>query len=81
MDDTLPEIREEMKRRMMSLSGVQRLEIGARMFDASREVVLSSFSKKMDADMIREKLFLRFYGSDFPNEIKDSILNYLKKHH
>ncbi|MFO7891605.1 MAG: hypothetical protein R6V04_14850 [bacterium] len=81
MDDTFPEIREEMKRRLMSFSGVQRLEIGARMFDASRELVLSSFSENMDADRLREKLFLRFYGRDLPKEIKESILIYLQKHH
>jgi len=77
----MPEIREVMKRRVMSFTGVKRLEIGASMFDASREIVLSSLSGNMDADMVREKLFLRFYGRDLPKEIKDSILKYLKKHH
>ena len=78
MDDTAPEIRNEMRKRMMSLAGAERLEMGSRMFDASRQVVLSSFPENLNDLEIREQLFLRFYKDEFSDIERRSIIEHLK---
>lgn len=78
MDDTSPEIKNEMRKRIMSLSEAERLVMGSRMFDASRQLVLSSFPKNLNDMEIREQFFLRLYKNDFSDMERRSIIEYLK---
>ena len=79
MDDTSLAIKKEINKRMMRLTGVERLWMGSRMFDASRRFVLSSFPKGLNPIQIREQLFLRFYQTEFSETDRKKIIAHLAK--
>ncbi|NQT24938.1 hypothetical protein HQ585_06270 [candidate division KSB1 bacterium] len=81
MDDTSPEIKNEIRERIMRFSGEKRIEMGALMFDAGRRMVLSSFPQNMDDGEIREQLFLRLYKDDFSAGERRRIIKHLKGLH
>lgn len=80
MDDTSPHMKDEMKKRIMHLSGEERINMGSRMFDASRSMVLSSFDRNMDTEEMRTQLFLRLYENDFTEGEIELINAYLRQH-
>lgn len=63
MPDTSPEIAEMMRQRYAAMSPIDRLEIGARMFESARAMVLASLPKTLSAEEVRRRLCERFYGS------------------
>ncbi|HYL98722.1 MAG TPA: hypothetical protein VEZ90_07185 [Blastocatellia bacterium] len=64
MNDTSPEMAEMLRARLMALSGVERMEIASRMFDAAREMVLASFPAGLSETEIRIRLCERLYGDE-----------------
>ena len=83
MRDTSPEIQKQFIKMMGKKIGQERLLMGFSMFDMARGIVISSIkSKNKDANLktIRSEIFLRFYGSDFPNNKKEILKEILKSH-
>ncbi len=83
MKDTSPHIEQKFREMLMARSSEERMMMGFSMFDTAKKIVISSI-KNEDPDIslekLREKIFLRFYGSDFSEFEKEKILAYLKKH-
>lgn len=70
-EDTTSRAAARFLRLMMARSAQERARMGASMFDAAREVVLSSIRAKhpgIDRADERVQLFLRFYESDLSAE-------------
>lgn len=77
MKDTSPEMESYFNRLMMKKGGEERLKMGFSMFDMARRQVLASIIKdnpNADPGEIRKRIFLRFYGQDFPREKQERIL-------
>ena len=66
MNDTSPEIAEMVRARLMALSGAERFIMGARMFEASRRMVLASFPAGLSNAERMRRLFARLYGEALP---------------
>ena len=79
MDDTHPSIKVEYYRRMMKLTGEDRLIMGSRMFDACREIVMASMPQDLSDSELKVRLFLRFYGDVFDEDKRTEIVEYLRK--
>jgi len=77
MHDTTPFMEHVYRQKVMERSEEERLTMGSSMFDAAREIVLASFSKNMSPQEKRISLFLRFYGNDFNETVKQGILQAL----
>ncbi len=67
MNDTTPEIADEIRRRLLSLPNATRFMMGAAMFDASRAMVMASLPKDLPALELRHRLFERMYGKQLPS--------------
>lgn len=70
MKDTAPEIKKLFHEMMMQRSGEERFLMGARSFDAARELVISSLPKDLPPNEFKHRLFERIYGSTI-----ESVLN------
>ena len=79
MSDTPPFIEHIYRQKIMEKSDEERLTMGSCMFDAAREMVLSSFPQNMSLQEKRKSLFLRFYSNDFDENTKQSILQTLSE--
>lgn len=62
MNDTSPEIADEVRRRLMSLPNATRFIMGAAMFDAARAMVIASLPKDTSDRELRRRLFECIYG-------------------
>ncbi len=65
MTDTVAEMEEVYRSRLMGLSGEERFLRGARMFEAAREMVISSLPLDTDGLEVKVALLKRFYTNDF----------------
>lgn len=63
MSDTPPEVEKRVREMMMARSGVERLIMGASMFDAARSIVLASLPKDLPEEELKRMLFERIYGA------------------
>ena len=72
MNDTSSEIAEIVRVRLMALSGAERFVMGARMFEASRRMVLASFPAGLSDAERKRRLFTRFYGEALPDQAMTS---------
>lgn len=72
VNDTPENIRACMISMMRGRSGHERLRMGASMFDSARALALHSLRSCNRAEL-SERLFLRFYGADFPAHKRDKI--------
>ncbi len=63
MDDTAADVRRLVRARYASLSGVERVAIGAQMFETARTIILASLPKGLTALEQRRCLCQRLYGS------------------
>ena len=63
MNDTLPEIEQKMHEMIMTRSGVERLRMGASMFESAKAIIISSLPKNLPEDELRQQLFRRIYGA------------------
>lgn len=66
MTDTSPEIAEMVRTRLMARSSTERFLMGARMFDAAREIVLASLPADLTPSARKRALFERVYGQSLP---------------
>lgn len=66
MTDTLPEIAEMVRARLMARSGAERFRMGAEMFEAARRMVLASLPGGLSELERKQRLFERFYGMPLP---------------
>jgi hypothetical protein len=66
MNDTAPEIAEEVQARLMRLTGSIRFAMGAQMFEAARAVIIASFPKDLTAKEFKRRLYERIYGEALP---------------
>jgi hypothetical protein len=62
MNDTPPEIEAMVREMIMKRSGEERLIMGARMFDAAREMVIASLPANLPPEEFKSRLFERIYG-------------------
>lgn len=76
MTDTDSKIEAVMRDMLMRKSGVERLKMGASMFDMAKKIVLASLGSKS-----KEEMFLRFYGNDFDENRRVRILKHLGRNH
>lgn len=77
MKDTSAEVEKRFDRMLMSKSGVERLMMGASMFDAARELIKSSIIARqpdISARDLKKELFLRVYEVDFSEDEKSKIV-------
>ncbi len=82
MNDTSPEIEKILFERMGRKTSAERLEIGCRMFDFSKEIVRSSLlnsNPHISPVQLRKELFLRFYGHEFEGLQREKILNWISR--
>lgn len=61
MNDTSPEVERFVQKRYASMTGEERLLIGAQMFDTAREIVLASLPKNLTPGEQRRALCRRLY--------------------
>lgn len=66
LTDTPPEIASMVRERLMARSNAERFEMGCRMFEAAREMVLASLPADLSEVERRRRLFERVYGLRFP---------------
>jgi hypothetical protein len=66
MTDTLPEVAEIVRSKLMSRSGAERFIMGAQMFDAARRMALASLPSDLPPEELRRRLFERIYGTAAP---------------
>ena len=64
MNDTDPHIAELVRRRLLELSGPERILMGSRMFDVAKAIVLASFPEGLSDIEIKARLCERFYGDE-----------------
>lgn len=62
MKDTTAEIEALVRRRYLAMTPVERLVIGAQMFETARAMVLASFPPALSPDETRLRLCRRLYG-------------------
>ena len=75
MNDTVPEIENKLNQIYLSKSGEERLLIALQMFETARKIVMSSLPENVSEEELRKELFLRFYGNDFDESLKEEILS------
>jgi hypothetical protein len=78
MNDTSKEIAEFIRRKLLALSGAERVLIGSRMFDSARAIMLSSFQPGISESEKRRQLCERLYGDEvdvaaFIRSLTDSL--------
>jgi hypothetical protein len=81
MNDTSPEMEKRYHDILMRRSGMERLQMGASMYDAVKEIVRNSIlneNPELSGRELKEKIFLRFYGLDFSDLQKQRIIAGLK---
>ena len=66
MTDTPPEIAELVRQKIMSRTGEERFLMGARMFEAAREIILASLPPDLSPEELKSQLFQRIYGEVMP---------------
>jgi hypothetical protein len=62
MTDTPSAIERMVREKIMARSGAERFVMGARMFDAAREMILASFPPDLPKEEKQRRLFARLYG-------------------
>lgn len=70
MTDTPPHIAELVHRKPMARSGEERFIMGARMFDAARDMVPASLPADRPRAELQRQLFQRIYGYPLPCPVK-----------
>ena len=66
MNDTAPDIANEVQNRLTRLSGSARFTMGAQMFESARAVIIASLPKDLDAKEFKRRLYERMYGEILP---------------
>lgn len=77
MNDTPPGIDARYRAMLLARSGEERLKMGCAMRDTARALVEASIrahDPHATPEAIRKGIFLRFYGHEFPADIRAKIL-------
>lgn len=80
MNDTNPEIVGKMCKMIQLKSPEERVKMGCSMNETSRYLVTQAILKKdpnLSTAMLRQEIFLRYYGSDFNSDNREKILRQL----
>ena len=64
MNDTEPEIARLVRSRLLERSGLERVIMGSRMFDAAKAMIVASLPHGLTPLEIKEKLCERLYGNE-----------------
>lgn len=64
MTDTPASVERMVREKLMARSGEERFIMGARMFDAAREMILASFPPGLTEAELKRRLFERLYDDD-----------------
>jgi len=64
MNDTSPEIKKLVRNRLLARSGAERVQMGSRMFDAARAMVLASFPPNLSEIEKKVRLCERLYRGE-----------------
>ena len=64
MNDTSPEIEKLVRKQLLARSGAERVQMGSRMFDAARAMVLASFPQSLSEIEKKVRLCERFYQGE-----------------
>lgn len=75
MNDTHPVIERMFVSMIMSKSGEERLDMGFEMYEFSRKIVQASINAREDSPEFIKELFLRFYGNDVTERVKQGFLS------
>ncbi len=75
MNDTLKEAEEFQNNLYKKFTGEEKLLMASNIFDAAREIVISSLPEGLSNKEIISYLFLRFYKDDFTETQREAILN------
>ena len=73
MNDTPPEVEKMVREMMMARSNEERFLMGARMFDAAREMVIASLPRNLVPLEFKRRLFERIYGFPLETIFKGSL--------
>jgi hypothetical protein len=77
MTDTPTTVEHHYRRLLLARSGVDRLRMGAGMFDTARAFARASIAST-DPTELRINLFLRCYGADFDPATRSQIITRLR---
>ena len=66
MNDTTAEIAERVQAELMALSNATRFVMGAKMFDAARQMIIASLPKDLSTPELKRRLYERIYGQALP---------------
>ena len=66
MTDTLPEVAEIVRSKLMSRPGSERFIMGAQMFEAARRMIMASLPSDLPPEELKRQLFERIYGTPAP---------------
>jgi hypothetical protein len=80
MDDTSPEMIEKMDEMIRMKSPIERLKMGCSMFDTAKRLVIAGIMHEnptISKVELRREIFLRFYGEDFDEVMREKILKHL----
>lgn len=66
MNDTSPEIAEQVRQKLMTRSGSERFLMGVRMFDAARGMVIASLPPGLSDPEKKRLIYRRIYGEPLP---------------
>lgn len=80
MNDTTLAAEKKFQGLLMRRSAEERLAMGCSMFDASKQIVISSLKeslREIPLGDLKKEIFLRFYGHEFDDNQKKKILKAL----
>jgi len=79
MNDTLPEAQKYLDELYKKFSGEEKIIMASGMYDATRDIIISSLPPNLSRKEMLTELFLRFYKDDFTEEQIKDILNHIDK--
>ena len=68
MNDTSPEMEKRQLEMMVKLGANKRIELGAEMFMAARELILASLPKSLPEREVKKLYYERMYGEPLPDD-------------
>ena len=82
MTDTHPDIEERFFRMIMEKSGEERLRMGLAMNQTVRRLVIASLlnqNREASEKDIKSAVFERFYGNDLSSEVRQKIVERIRR--
>ncbi len=78
MNDTDPKIEKKIRDLMKNKTSEDRLKMGCSMFGFSKTIIQASLQETENIQQpdLKKELFLRFYGKEMDNEMKEKIAAY-----